>query len=111
MQGEQTASALGLSNTGKSALHAQVRIFHWTQADGNDKLTPTTDLVASPPMVSIEPGKRQLVRIIRVNDGLIPHKVERTFRLLVDELPGPGRPGVKFDHSYSIPVFEIGRAS
>src|SRR3546814_8536298 len=62
MQGEQTASALWLSNTGKSALHAQVRIFHWTQAGGNDKLTPTTDLVASPPMVSIEPGKRQLVR-------------------------------------------------
>src|SRR3546814_8342266 len=76
MQGEQTASALWLSNTGKSALHAQVRIFHWTQAGGNDKLTPTTDLVASPPMVSIEPSKRQLVRIIRVNDRSEEHTSE-----------------------------------
>ncbi|MET0327429.1 MAG: molecular chaperone [Luteimonas sp.] len=101
-----TAEAMWLTNTGSETIHAQVRVFRWTQAEGKDVLEPSRDLVVSPPMVSIAPGDRQLVRVIRqvppAADG-----TETAYRVLVDELPvdGGASPGLKFVLRYSIPVF------
>ncbi len=101
------AQGLWLTNTGDQPLHAQVRVFQWTQAGGRDVLTPTQALVASPPMLSLAPGARQLVRVIRLgqpdaNGG------EQAYRLLVDELPQAQpqkQTGVQYVLRYSIPVF------
>ncbi len=104
----QTAEGLWLSNTGDSTLHAQVRVFRWTQADGKDQLTPSRGLVISPPMVELATGKRQLVRVIRV--GAPPSgstATEDAYRVLVDELPidtAKGQ-GLQFVLRYSVPVF------
>lgn len=100
------ADALWLTNTGSGTIHAQVRVFRWTQANGKDVLEPSRDLVVSPPMVVIAPGDRQLVRVIRqvaaASDG-----VETAYRVLVDELPvdSEDTSGLKFVLRYSIPVF------
>ncbi len=100
------ADALWLMNTGNDTLHAQVRVYRWTQVDGKDVLQPSRDLVVSPPMVTIAPGDRQLVRVIRqvapATDG-----TETAYRVLVDELPvnADATPGLKFVLRYSIPVF------
>ncbi|MET4677322.1 MULTISPECIES: fimbrial biogenesis chaperone [unclassified Luteibacter] len=100
------AEALWLTNTGTESLHAQVRVFRWTQADGKDVLAPSRDLVVSPPMVTIAPGDRQLVRVIRqvapATDGM-----ETAYRVIVDELPvdASDKPGLKFVLRYSVPVF------
>jgi fimbrial chaperone protein len=100
------AEALWLTNTGTESLHAQVRVFRWTQADSKDVLTPSRDLVVSPPMVTIAPGDRQLVRVIRqvapAADGR-----ETAYRVIVDELPvdASDKPGLKFVLRYSVPVF------
>ena len=59
------AQALWLTNTGDHELRAQVRAYHWSQAGGHDALEATQALVASPPMLDIPPGGRQLVRVIR----------------------------------------------
>ncbi|MDD2874951.1 MAG: molecular chaperone [Azoarcus sp.] len=101
------AQGLRLTNTGSDALHAQVRVFHWTQANGKDVLTPTQALVASPPMLSLAPGAQQLVRVIRL-DAANPSGAEDAYRLLVDELPPPEErkeTGVRYVLRYSIPVF------
>ncbi len=45
-----TASTVKLRNEGTSAINAQIRAFRWVQVDGQEKLEPTDDLVASPPM-------------------------------------------------------------
>src|SRR3546814_14113296 len=45
MLGEQTASALWLTNTGQSALHAQVRMFHWIKAGAKQQFTPNHESV------------------------------------------------------------------
>ncbi|MET0254675.1 MAG: molecular chaperone [Luteibacter sp.] len=101
-----TAEALWLTNTGSDTVHAQVRVFRWTQVDGKDVLEPSRDLVVSPPMVSIAPGDRQLVRVIRqvapAGDG-----TETAYRVLVDELPvdGGDKAGLQFVLRYSVPVF------
>ncbi|HEY4297377.1 MAG TPA: fimbria/pilus periplasmic chaperone [Paraburkholderia sp.] len=102
---------LWLSNTGDGPLHAQVRVFAWSQATGKDDLAPTHDLIASPPMVSIAPHGRQLVRLVRLA-GLPPPAAggaEQSYRLLVNEVPTadekPVTSGLHFLLQYSVPVF------
>ncbi|MBS0432871.1 MAG: molecular chaperone [Proteobacteria bacterium] len=100
------ALGLWLTNTGAEPLHAQVRVFHWTQADGKDVLTPTQALVASPPMLSVAPGAQQMVRVIRLGEKTAAG--EDAYRLLVDELPQPEQQkqtGVRYVLRYSVPVF------
>ncbi|ANB19757.1 fimbrial biogenesis chaperone [Dokdonella koreensis] len=109
---EDASTLLWLSNTGPRALQAQVRVFRWTQVDQDDRLVASGDLLASPPMLDVPAGGRQLVRIVRA-PGLARAAGEQSFRVIVDELPGggdaPGEaaagPGVQFLLRYSIPVF------
>lgn len=108
LQPAQHANGLWLSNTGTDLLHAQVRVYRWTQADGADQLTPSQELVISPPMLGVKPGERQLVRVIRV--GAPPSgndAPEAAYRLAIDELPLPeaGKKGLQFVLHYSVPVF------
>lgn len=99
------ADALWLTNTGSEPVHAQVRVFRWSQAGGKDVLEPSRDLVVSPPMVTIAPGDRQMVRVIR--QIAAPSGTEASYRVIVDELPidAGDRPGLKFVLRYSVPVF------
>jgi fimbrial chaperone protein len=102
----EQAAAVWLSNTGKQPLRAQVRIQAWTQEGDQDVLEATRDLVASPAILEVAPGGKQMVRIIRLQPA--PLAQESAYRLLVDELPGdPGedRKGLQFLLRYSIPVF------
>ena len=102
----QQAAAVWLSNTGTRPLHAQVRIQAWDQAGGEDVLESSQDLVASPAMLEVAPGGRQMVRIIRLQPSAQPR--ERSYRLLIDELPAAPdeeRKGLQFLLRYSIPVF------
>src|SRR5438067_10543078 len=61
------ASIVKLHNEGTIAINAQVRVFRWVQVDGQEKLEPTDDLVASPPMAHLGPGAEYTVRIVRVS--------------------------------------------
>ena len=99
------AQALWLTNTGDHELRAQVRAYLWSQAAGKDSLEPTQALVASPPMLTVPAGGRQLVRVIKTGQGAASG--EQTFRLLVDQLPleASKSTGVMYVLRYSVPVF------
>ena len=105
----QHAAGLTLSNLSDEPFQAQVRVFAWRQADGEDILETTNDVVVSPPMLRIEPGREQLVRVVRQRTP--PLAQEASYRLLVDEIPGarpaqaPEGTGLRFVLRYSIPVF------
>ncbi|CAE6869202.1 hypothetical protein R69746_08296 [Paraburkholderia aspalathi] len=108
LKASQNADGLWLSNTGDSVVHAQVRVFHWTQDAQGDRLTASRGLVISPPMLQLAVGERQLVRVIRM--GAPPNggsAVEDAYRLAIDELPvdAQGKPGLQFVLHYSLPVF------
>ena len=106
LQARQNADGLTLTNTGTTPLHAQVRVFRWTQQGNEEKLEPTRDLAISPPMLEIAPGAQQLVRVIRL--GPPPADAETSYRLIVDELPvgtGETKRGLQFVLQYSVPVF------
>lgn len=106
LQARQNADGLTLTNTGTTPLHAQVRVFRWTQQGDEDKLEPTKDITISPPMLTLAPGAQQLVRVIRL--GAPPVDAETSYRLIVDELPvdsGEAKQGLQFVLQYSVPVF------
>lgn len=101
----QTAAGISLQNFGDQPLHGQVRVFSWDQKDGQDVLEPTTEVVASPPIMQIAPRSSQTVRLVR-RDGQTPAG-ERTYRILIDEIPRgeAGADGVAIRLQYSVPVF------
>jgi fimbrial chaperone protein len=111
---DKRADELWLRNNSEQPIHAQVRVFRWMQPDGEDVLTPDRALLASPPMVQIPPGKQQLVRLVRTGPLAQPAAEERSYRILVDELPvereQASEIGLNFVFRYSIPVFIEGRA-
>lgn len=103
-----TTSLLRVANSGGLPIVAQLRVFRWSQKDGEEVLTPTTDVVVSPPAANIEPGKEQVVRLVRTLES--PVVGEESYRILVDELPtsqtGPlNGPTLRVLIRYSIPVF------
>lgn len=105
---EEQSQALTLSNTGDTPLRAQIRVMDWRQADGGEDFAPTRLLRASPPIVEIAPHSRQLIRIVRPDNT--PPATELAYRLIVDELPDPGKAevaGLKLLLRYSIPVFVL----
>lgn len=102
------AAQLTLHNLGTSPLNAQIRIFRWSQANGQDQLAETQDVVASPPAATIEPDQDHLIRLVRT--AAAPVAGEESYRLLVDELAPPPDPnttttGITFVVRYSVPVF------
>lgn len=103
---KQRAGVFTLTNTGAKPLTAQVRVYRWSQdGEGKDVLTPSGDVVASPPMVKLAAGKAQQFRVIRTKPAA-PH--EEAFRLVVDELPAPEdkpQSSLQFVLRYSIPLF------
>ena len=109
IQARENASGLTLSNTGDNVVHAQVRVYHWSQDETGDQLTLSRGLLASPPMIELNPNDKQLVRIIRAKAP--PHgsgAVADSYRILVNELPikSPDqKSGLQFALSYSLPVF------
>ncbi|MFS6938075.1 molecular chaperone [Neisseria animaloris] len=103
---KQRAGIFTLSNTGKEPLTAQVRVFRWEQDEkGENILTPSTAVVASPPMVKLSAGGVQQFRIIRTQPA---GSAEEAYRLVVDELPAPEKKpknGLQFVLRYSVPLF------
>ncbi|TZF90977.1 fimbrial biogenesis chaperone [Cognatilysobacter lacus] len=101
------AGRIVLANSGDAPLAAQIRVFRWTQRDGDDVLEPATDLVASPQVVEIAAGTDQLVRIVRTAGG--PVASEMAYRVIVEELPGDpthqANSAVAVRMRYLIPAF------
>lgn len=100
------SSTITLRNEGPTPTNVQIRVFRWTQANGNESLTPTEDVVASPPAVTLVPGADYVARIVRVTKR--PIAAEEAYRLLVDELPDANRTRtgtVRLLIRHSIPVF------
>lgn len=105
LQPAQNADGLWLSNTGDDVVHAQVRVYHWTQEGGVEKLTSTRALLISPPILQLAPSDRQLIRVIRAAPPT--GAVEDAYRVIIDELPVAvqEKKGLQFMLRYSVPIF------
>ncbi len=101
-------ATLTLRNDDTHPITVQIRVFRWSQVGGIDRLEPSDDVVASPPMTVLPPRADYTVRVVRVSKA--PVAGEECYRLLIDELPDRSRqiPGaVTFVLRYSLPVFFV----
>jgi fimbrial chaperone protein len=87
----------------------QARPQKWSQEKGEDITTPTTEIVASPPIFTIKAGGTQIVRIgLRDANKLKGQTSEVTYRLFLTEVPPPVQPGfrgLQVALNVSIPIF------
>ena len=99
----QKATTLSVTNAGTAETSIQIRAFTWTQPDGNDQLTATDAIVASPPIATIPPGATQIIRLVLRRT---PEAREDTYRVLLDQIPPPAEQGtVHVVLRISIPIF------
>lgn len=122
---DESGAAIWLENNGKSAARIQIRALRWTQVNGEEALLPQDNVVVSPPAAEIQPGQRQLLRLIRT--VVVQAGKEEAYRILIDEIPGQAAPtqvagggqggqpeaaaqgaGLAFQLRYSVPLFVSG---
>ena len=103
---QQAKAALTIQNNGDEAVVIQAQTVAWLQENGQDKYMASTDLLATPPIFSIDPGATQIVRIgmRRVSNS----DQELSYRLFLQEVsppPKPGFLGLQIGLRISIPIF------
>ncbi len=103
---QQARAALTIQNNGTEAVVIQAQTAAWLQENGQDQYLANADLLATPPIFTIEPGDTQIVRI-----GMrraISSDQELSYRLFLQEVsppPKPGFLGLQVGLRISIPIF------
>lgn len=99
----QKAASLTLTNDGDKPTSMQVRAYDWSQKNEEDQLIDSNLIVVSPPLFTIPPKGTQVVRLILRR---LPASGEATYRIVLDQIPGPKEPGeVQMVLRLSIPIF------
>jgi len=83
----QTVAAVTVKNVGEEATVVQLETSSWTQHDGQDVLTSSSEILATPPIVTIPPGASRIVRV-GLRRAPDPQR-ELTYRLFLREVPPP----------------------
>ena len=104
----KSAAELWVENRGSAAATMQVRIVRWQQENGFERYSAQQDVVASPPMLSLGAGGRQMIRLIKQSS--VPAGKEYAYRIIIDEIPAADAPqaGLKLQMRYSVPLFAYG---
>jgi len=85
----------------------QAEVMLWEQVDGEDRLTPTRDLLVSPAVFTLPAKGSQLVRVALRNPPADTRR-ELSYRLILQEVPQKANPeftGLQVALRLSIPVF------
>jgi fimbrial chaperone protein len=98
--------AFTVRNTGDTPVTAQVALMTWQQVDGRDVLTPTDELLSTPPLFSVAPGQSQIVRVGMRHAAFQDKEV--SYRMFLTEVPAPPQPGFRgltVTLRLSVPIF------
>ena len=104
----QKTGAITVLNKSTEPVSIQLEVLSWSQEEGKDVLTPTREILATPPIFTIPAGTSQLIRI-----GMrrVPEmQLEQTYRIILQELPAPPSPefnGTRMMMRISLPVFVL----
>jgi fimbrial chaperone protein len=106
LQGNSPITSLILKNEDTQKIRFQLSAFSWTQNETNPiVLHPTSNLIFFPRLLSLNPGESRTIRVGLQEDA---PAVEKTYRLMVRELPPfqPASPNqIRMLLQVSIPVF------
>lgn len=100
------AASIEVHNTGQQSAQMQAERYRWkADTGGEDELEPTEDFIVTPPIFTLEPGQRQIVRVLMQapSDPLR----ETAYRLILQETPlgDPQANTVATVLRISLPVF------
>jgi fimbrial chaperone protein len=107
LQAGAASTTVTIRNDGAAPIRFQVTAHRWVAGDGAAvTLEPTDDLVVYPTLLSIAPGERRVLRLASRTKG---GDAERTYRLVLEELPDPTETespsGLQMLTRLNIPVF------
>lgn len=108
LDAETRNAVVTITNTSAKELRFEIKAFAWDQVppDGAMKLTPSTDVVIFPPLVTLKPKMTQRVR---VGTTVALGPVEKSYRIMVEELPSGAAPAaanqVAVRTRIGVPVF------
>ena len=100
------AVSLEVQNTGELPAQLQVERYRWVaDKGGDDQLEPTDDIVATPPILTLAPGQKQIIRVL-VSGNQDPTR-EATYRVILQEtaLNDPPPNAVRALLRISMPLF------
>ncbi len=84
------SAVVTVRNQGKEAARFELQVRRWDQgSDGEMQLSATEEIAVYPPVLAVAPGDERIFRIGAVTPF---GPVERTFRVIVQELPPPETP-------------------
>jgi fimbrial chaperone protein len=103
----QAVAAVTVRNVGSEPTVVQLETSSWTQHDGEDVLAATTEVLATPPILTIQPGASRVIRV-----GLrrpLDAQHELTYRLFLREVPPPEpiAQGLRVALLVSMPIFVV----
>lgn len=116
MDSKEKATGLWVENRSQNMQVLQARVYAWHHKNGQDELVPQSNVMVSPPMAKVMPGKKQIFRI--VNRAGVPANTLQSYRIILDEVPqkvnakadgDEAHQGVQFQFRYSIPLFLYGQ--
>jgi fimbrial chaperone protein len=107
--GETGTATIAVRNDGDEGSVLQVTAMRWLDSPMPDALEPAPEMIAVPPVFTLKPGSQQVIRLA-LRDRSRP-SVERSYRLLINEVPAPAsggaQPGgVRFALGFNVPVFQ-----
>lgn len=109
MSAQRDKDVVRISNTGDTAKSFEVTVVAWSQSDTEREIyAPTDELLAVPPLFTLEPGAQQIVRIGLMREPDTEN--ERAYRVFFTELAPPevgeqAVSGVSMRLRFGIPVF------
>lgn len=106
LSGSKPTAVVQVTNSGDAPVTVQLSMMSWSQPEGKDQLARSRDLLATPPIFTLEPGAMQAVRVgaLRKPDTV----TELPYRLLLQEIPSTHRSefnGLHVALNVSLPVF------
>ena len=103
---EIPVSAITVTNNSTEPTVVQLETLNWSQQGEQDVYSPTSDIIATPPIFTLPVGGYQVVRVglLRAPDA----QRELTYRLYLQEAPSapkPGFTGMNMVIRQGVPVF------
>jgi len=94
-------------NNGRQPMKMQFRVYRWQKKNGQDFFAPTSDVVVTPPFVTVRPGADGVARLVRVSQK--PLSSEESYRVFIDQVP-PSRVRVDVSGVSSGVAMTLGQA-
>ena len=98
-----------ITNQGDSAKSYEVEVVAWSQTDERREVyAPTEDIIAVPPLFTINPGEQQLIRVGMLTNANA--NIEQSYRMFITELAPPeegvaGSASISMRLQIGVPVF------